>query len=136
MASKQVKLIEFPKMCDPGASLTVVDGENHLPFAIKRIYYLSEISAKMRGGHAHQHHEEVLIPIIGGFKVTLDDGKNRVDYELRKSSQGLYYPTMLWHELSDFEPGTIVLALASQPYDANDYYRSLDEFYAALGSCY
>lgn len=134
MPLKQVRLIEFPKMSDPGANLTFVEGENHIPFAIKRIYYLSDISAEMRGGHAHQNHEEVLIPISGGFKVTLDDGKKRIDYELRQGNHGLYYPTMLWHELSDFEPGTIVLALASQPYDASDYYRTLDEFYTAVES--
>jgi len=119
-------------MSGAGATLSAFEGELSVPFAIKRVYYLYDISADMRGGHAHLLHKEVLIPLSGGFTLTLHDGTEKREYRMKSSNVGIYYPQMLWHELSDFLPNTIVLALASELYDKNDYFHTFADFQAAL----
>ncbi|MEA2011760.1 MAG: FdtA/QdtA family cupin domain-containing protein [Verrucomicrobiota bacterium] len=134
MSLEQARIIRLPKSTDGGASLTFLEGKNHIPFEIKRVYYLYDIKSQMRGGHAHKEHQEFLIPICGSFDVVLDDGFNKKTFELNSPAMGLYYPTMIWHEVTNFSPNSQVLVMASEHYDHEDYFRSIENFYSAVTS--
>lgn len=129
MKLEQARIIELAKHDDGGASLSFVEGGNHIPFDIKRVYYLYEISSEMRGGHAHKEHHELIVPIQGSFDVILDDGFDKKTFTLDRPNIGLYYPTLVWHEVTNFSPDAIVLVLASERYEHEDYYRVIENFY-------
>lgn len=129
-----VSLLQFPKIRDVRGNLTFIEGMRHVPFPIKRVYYLYDVpSGETRGGHAHKLHRECLIAASGSFTVTVDDGVERRDILLNSPSIGLYSPSMIWRELADFSSGSICLVLASEEYDESDYYRSYDDFLENVG---
>lgn len=100
-----------------------------MPFEIRRLYYLYDVpGGATRGGHAHRALEQLIIAMSGSFTVVLDDGESRRRVSLRRSFYGLYIPTMIWRELEDFSSGAVCSVLASEFYDASDYYRDYDEF--------
>lgn len=129
VGAKRESLIHFPKIADVRGNLTFIEGLKHVPFPIRRVYYLYDVpSGETRGGHAHKHTEECLIAASGSFTVTLDDGVEQRNILLNRPNIGLYSPQMLWRELSNFSSGSICLVLASEEYDESDYYRNYDEF--------
>ncbi len=129
MSLERARILEFPKVPDARGNLTFIEGGNHVPFPIARVYYLYDVpGGATRGGHAHRALEVVILAITGSFDVTLDDGAGRRTFTLRQSNQGLYVPTMVWRELSNFTSGAICLVLASLPYDASEYIRDYDAF--------
>ena len=126
-------LLEFPKAADPRGNLTFVEGDRHIPFQIRRVFYLYDVPAgAQRGGHALRTCQQVLIALAGSFVVTLDDGHERRDVRLSRPYQGLLIPPMIWREMDDFSSGAVCLVLASENYDAADYYRDYAEYLAAL----
>ena len=126
-------IIHLPKITDVRGNLTFIESERHIPFGIKRVYYLYDVpGGAMRAGHAHKSLEQFLIAMSGSFDVILDDGSERVRVHLNRSYDGLYVPPMVWRELDDFSSGSVCLALASEPFDESDYYRSYDQFQQAL----
>lgn len=132
-SSDRVRLIQFPKIRDVRGNLTFIEGSRHIPFPIRRVYYLYDVpSGESRGGHAHKQHLECLIATSGSFTVTLDDGVERKEIVLNRPDVGLYSPRMIWRELTNFSSGAICLVLASEKYDENDYYRNYDDFLEAL----
>jgi hypothetical protein len=126
-------IIELPKIHDPRGNLTFIEGNKHVPFDIKRVFYLYDVpTGADRGAHAHKRLHQFLICLAGSFKVTLDDGTTRTQVHLNRPWKGLHVPPMIWAAEVDFDPGTVCVVLASIPYDESDYYRDYDEFLRAL----
>jgi hypothetical protein len=124
MPLNSCRVINLPKITDQRGNLTFIEGERHVPFDIKRVYYLYDVpGGAERAGHAHKGLEQLLIAISGSFDVVLDDGCDKKRFHLNRSYYGLYVPAMLWRELDNFSSGSVCLVLASAPFDEADYYR-------------
>ncbi len=125
-------IIDFPKIRDHRGNLTFIESLRHVPFTIRRVYYLYDVPAgEMRGGHAHRALQQCIISASGSFTVELDDGENRESHFLNAPYCGLYVPRMVWRELTNFSSGSICLVLASEEYDESDYFRDYGEFVRA-----
>jgi dTDP-4-dehydrorhamnose 3,5-epimerase-like enzyme len=132
MSLENCKLIELPKISDPRGNLTFIEGDHHIPFDIRRVYYLYDVPGGAdRGGHAHKELHQLIIAMSGSFDVTLDDGHNKKKFHLNRSYQGLYVCPMMWRDLDNFSSGSVCMVLASNVYEASDYYRDYDEFLTA-----
>ena len=122
-------IIELPKFLDARGNLSFVEQENHIPFAIKRTYWLYDVpGGECRGGHAYKENQEFIVALSGSFDVILDDGKEKKTFTLNRSYYGLYVPKGLWREMENFSTNSLALILSSTNYDANDYIRDYDEF--------
>lgn len=133
MGLEACRLIELPKIADPRGNLTFVEGAHHVPFEIKRVYYLYDVpGGAERGGHAHKELHQLIIAMSGSFDVVLGDGHEKKRFHLNRSYYGLYVPPMMWREIDNFSSGSVCLVLASARYDARDYYRDYDEFLRAV----
>jgi dTDP-4-dehydrorhamnose 3,5-epimerase-like enzyme len=129
------RIIDFPKIEDARGNLTFIEGDKHVDFGIKRVYYLYDVpGGAERGGHAHKGLHQLLIAMSGSFDVVVDDGVNRQRFHLNRSYYGLYIPPMIWREIDNFSSGSVCMVLASEYYDESDYYRDEDEFRAAVRS--
>ncbi|MCD8202961.1 MAG: FdtA/QdtA family cupin domain-containing protein [Prevotella sp.] len=123
------KIIDLPKIVDYRGNLTVAESITHVPFNIKRVYWVYDVpGGESRGGHAHKNCVTLIIAVSGSFTVTLDDGTNKHTYLLNHPYQGLIVETGIWRTLDDFSSGAVCLVLASENYDENDYIREYDEF--------
>lgn len=110
-------------------NLSVVQNGVTLPFNVKRVYYLYDIpGGESRGAHAHRELEQLIVAASGSFTVTLDDGKCKRSFFLNRPYQGLYVKPGLWRDLVDFSSGSVVMVLASEVYQKEDYIRDYDEF--------
>lgn len=132
MSIENCKIIELPKISDPRGNLTFIEGSRHIPFDIRRVYYTYDVPGGAdRGGHAHKALHQLIIAMSGSFDVTLDDGRNKKKFHLNRSYQGLYVCPMMWRDLDNFSSGSVCMVLASNVYEASDYYRDYDEFVSA-----
>lgn len=135
MNLNQCRIIELPKITDVRGNLTFIEGGSHIPFPIKRVYYLYDVpGGAERGGHAHKELQQFIIAMSGSFDVVLTDGKEKKRFHLNRSYFGLYVPTMLWRELDNFSSGAVCMVLASNKYDESDYYRDYNEYLKAMGN--
>ena len=126
------KVIDLPKIHDPRGNLTFVEGGSQIPFDIQRVYYLYDVpGGAERGGHAHKGLHQLIIAMSGSFDVVLDDGKDKKRIHLNRSYNGLYVCPMIWRELDNFSSGSVLMVLASNKYDENDYYREYADFMLA-----
>jgi len=129
MKLSKCKIIELPKKMDRRGNLTFIEESRHIPFKIKRVYYLYDVpGGETRGGHAHKRLQQFIIAASGSFDVVLDDGFESKRFHLNRSYYGLYVPSMIWRELDNFSSGSFCLVLASEYYDESDYIRGYDEF--------
>ena len=127
------RIIDLPKIGDPRGNLTFVEGGRHVPFDIKRVYYLYDVPGGAdRGGHSQKGLQQVLIALSGSFDVVVSDGFRTATRHLNRSYQGLYIPPMIWRELENFSSGSVCLVLASEPYDEADYYRDYQTYLRAM----
>jgi dTDP-4-dehydrorhamnose 3,5-epimerase-like enzyme len=127
------RLLDFPVVQDDRGNLTFIEGGDHVPFDIRRVYYLYDVpGGATRAGHAHKELEQVLIAASGSFDVLVDDGMQRDRVTLNRSYFGLYIPNLVWREIVNFSSGAVCLVLASDHYDERDYFRTYDEFRAGL----
>lgn len=134
MSLRNCHMIDLPKIADPRGNLTFVEGSEHVPFAIQRVYYLYDVpGGAARGGHAHKELEQLIIAMSGSFDVVLDDGTGKKRVHLNRSYNGLYVCPMIWRELDNFSSGSVCMVLASNRYDEADYYRDYNEYLAAKG---
>lgn len=125
----RVRRIEFPIVHEPRGNLSFIEGGRHVPFDIKRVYYLYDVpGGAVRGGHAHRTINQVIIALSGSFDVVLDDGKTREKVSLNRSYFGLLLPNMIWRELENFSSGAVCMVLASDFYDEGEYIRDYEEF--------
>lgn len=131
MPLNDCQTIELPKIADPRGNLTFVEGGNHIPFEIRRVYYLYDVpGGSDRGGHAHRTLHQFVIAMSGSFDVVLDDGDRQRRFHLNRSYFGLYVCPMMWRTLDNFSSGAVCMVLASKAYDAADYIRDYGEFLA------
>lgn len=123
------KLLEFSEKGDERGKLVIVEGNQDVPFEIKRIFYIYGSDRDVvRGKHANRESEFVLINVSGTSKVMVTDGKQKQIVELTMPRQGVYLPKMVWKEMYDFSPDSVLLVLASTHYDGKEYIRDYDEF--------
>lgn len=133
MSIEKCRLIELPIISNPKGNLTFIEGRRHVPFEIKRVYYLYDVpGGAERGGHGHRELEQLIIAMSGSFDVVLDDGTTRRRYHLNRSYYGLYVCPMMWREIDNFSSGSVCMVLASTPYDETDYYRDYQAFLRAV----
>lgn len=133
MSVDDCRWLEVPRITDPRGNLGFLEGGRHVPFAIRRVYYLYDIPAgASRGGHAHKQLEQVLLAPAGSFDVVLDDGVNRRRVTLSAADRGLYIPRLIWRELDSFSANAVCLVLASDYYSEDDYYRDYADFALAV----
>ncbi|MCV6593702.1 MAG: FdtA/QdtA family cupin domain-containing protein [Silicimonas sp.] len=129
MPLKDCRIIELPKLTDVRGNLTFVEGQNHVPFDIRRVYYLYDVPGGAdRGEHAHYKLEQFIVSMSGSFDVLLSDGVEEKRFHLNRSYYGLYVCPMMWRYLDNFSSGAVCLVLASEPYDEADYIRDKDTY--------
>ncbi len=126
----KVKMLEFPQRGDERGHLVIIEGGRDVPFEIKRAFYIYGSDADVvRGQHANRESEFVLINVAGKSKVKVKDGEgNEAVYCLNKPHTGIYLPTMVWKEMYNFSPNSVLLVLTSTYYNANEYIRNYDDF--------
>jgi hypothetical protein len=126
--------VELPKIHDPRGNLTFLEAERHVPFEIRRAYWIYGVpGGEKRGGHAYRQLHEMIIALSGSFEVHLDDGEQSRTQLLSRGYVGLYVPNMIWRGLESFSTNAVCLILASQPYEESDYIRDHTEFVQAQG---
>ena len=131
----QYRIIEFGEYGDERGNLVVAEcGGIDVPFDVKRVFYIYGSDATIvRGRHANKRTEFVLINVAGSSKVKIDNGTETDIVELNRPRMGLYLPPMLWKDMYDFSPDSVLLVLASEHYDGNEYIRDYDEYLRILG---
>ncbi len=126
------RLIQLDKNSDSRGNLTHIEGKEHVPFDIRRVYYIYDVPAgSQRAGHGHKNLFQVLIALAGSFDVHLDDGKNKRTVLLNRPYEGLLITPQIWRVIDNFSSGAVCLALASDRYDESSYYRDYDQFLEA-----
>ena len=129
MSLEHCKLIELPRVKDHRGNLSFIETGRHVPFEIRRVYYLYDVpGGAERGGHAHRQLEEFIIAMSGSFDVVLDDGSAKKRFHLNRPYFGLYMHPMVWRELDNFSSGSVSMVLASNFYDEADYIRDYDAY--------
>ena len=133
MFIEQCRIISFPKICDARGNLTFIEADRHVPFEVKRVFYLYDVpTGESRGAHAHKQLQQVLICLSGSFDVIVADGVNETRFHLNRPWQGLYVPPMIWGAEVNFDPGSVCMVLASEYYDEADYYREYEAYLEAV----
>ena len=126
---KNVKLIDLPKIPDPRGNLSFIEEENHIPFKIKRTYWIYDVpGGEIRGEHAFKEQQELIIALSGSFDVIVNDGKKKKTFSLNRSYYGLYVPPGLWRSIQNFSTNSLALILSSTQYHVTDYIRDYEEF--------
>jgi len=133
MQLEKCHMVDLPKISDPRGNLTFIEGGRHVPFDIRRVYYLYDVpGGAERGGHAHKELHQLIVAMSGSFDVILDDGTEKRRIHLNRSYNGLYVCPMIWRELDNFSSGSVCMVLASNHYDEADYFRDYQEFLRAV----
>lgn len=133
MNINDVKLIELPKFADPRGNLSFVEQNNHMPFEIRRTYWIYDVpGGESRGGHAYKENMEFVIALSGSFDVILDDGVAEKRISLNRSYYGLLIPKMIWRKMENFSTNSLALVLSSTNYDVDDYIHNYDEFIKSI----
>ena len=126
---EEPRIIELPKFLDARGNLSFAQNNTHIPFEIKRTYWLYDVpGGESRGGHAYRETEEFVIALSGSFDVIVDDGKEKKTFHLNRSYYGLYIPKGMWREMDNFSTNSFALEFASTKYDSADYIRDYNEF--------
>lgn len=130
---KRCSIIYFDELGDERGHLVVVEGNEAVPFDIKRIFYIyGSDSTVVRGQHANIKSEFVLINVSGKSKVRITDGIEEIVVELNKPNMGVYLPSMVWKDMYDFSEDSVLLVLASTHYDATEYIRNYEEYLESI----
>ncbi len=126
---EDVKIIELPKFLDARGNLSFVEQLNHIPFEIKRTYWIYDVpGGEARGGHAFRQNQEFMVALSGAFDVVVDDGERKKTFTLNRSYYGLYVPAGLWREMVNFSTNSLALEFGSEHYNVEDYIRDYDIF--------
>ena len=126
-------ILELPKVSDPRGNLTFIEESVHVPFDIKRVYYLYDVpGGAERGAHGHQELRQMIVPLAGSFDIHLDDGIDKEIYHMNTPNKGLFVSPMMWRDITNFSSGAVCLVLASELYSETDYFRDYEEFLRAI----
>lgn len=129
MTVNDCKIIELPKYLDVRGNLSFAEELKHMPFAIRRVYWLYDVPGGVaRGGHAEKNNEELIIALSGAFEIVVDDGAQSKTFVLNRSYYGLYIPKGLWREIKEFSTNALALEFGSIPYSADDYIRDYEVY--------
>ncbi len=129
------KLVDFKTLGDNRGSLIAIEEGYNAPFDIKRVYYIFDTKKGVeRGFHAHKNLKEIGIAVKGSCTFILDDGKNKEEIILNNPNKGLYIENLIWREMKDFSSDCVLVVLASEHYDENDYIRDYDKFLKVISS--
>ncbi len=129
MTISDCKIIELPKFLDARGNLSFAEQNNHIPFEIKRTYWIYDVpGGEERGGHAFRLNQEFIVALSGAFDVVVDDGQNKKTFSLNRSYYGLYVPAGLWREINNFSTNSLALEFGSEHYSEEDYIREYQEY--------
>ena len=129
MAFSEPHIFELPKVSDPRGNLSFIESEGHVPFAIKRAYWIYDVPGGMyRSGHAFRQQQEVIIALSGSFDVVLHDGVEETRHHMARGYYALYVPPMTWRKIDNFSTNSVVFVLSSELYDPADYIEDFDEY--------
>lgn len=135
MGIEQCRIVQLPKIHDPRGNLTFIEGAHHIPFDIRRVYYIYDVpGGSDRGAHGHRRLQQFIVAMSGSFDVVLDDGHAQERFHLNRSYYGLYVAPMMWRYLDNFSSGAVCMVLASEHYDEADYIRDYEQFLAEAKS--
>lgn len=123
------KIIQLPRFLDARGNLSFVEQLSHIPFEIKRTYWIYDVpGGEARGGHAFKQNQEFIVALSGSFDIVIDDGENKKTFTLNRSYYGLYVPAGLWREINNFSTNSLALEFGSEHYNPKDYIREYNEF--------
>lgn len=126
---ESVRIVDLPKILDERGNLSFLEGDRHIPFAIKRTYWMYDVpGGEQRGGHAFKEQQEVIIALSGSLDVVVTDGVNEKRFSLNRSYYGLYIPSGIWRHMDNFSTNSVALVLSSTEYQENDYIRDHNQF--------
>lgn len=129
MTTSDCKVVELPRFLDARGNLSFVEQLNHIPFEIKRTYWIYDVpGGEARGGHAFHQNQEFIIALSGAFDVVVDDGHNKKTFTLNRSYYGLFVPAGLWREMTNFSTNSLALEFGSTHFDKDDYIRDYNQF--------
>ena len=129
MTIDQCRIIELPRFFDPRGNLSFVEQLNHIPFEIKRTYWIYDVpGGEARGGHAFKENKEFIVALSGAFDVIVDDGEQKKTFSLNRSYFGLLVPSGLWRTMENFSTNSFALEFGSEHYEKEDYIRDYDQF--------
>lgn len=129
MTVEDCKLVELPRFLDARGNLSFAEQNNHIPFEIKRTYWIYDVpGGEARGGHAFKNNCEFIVALSGAFDVVVDDGITKKTFNLNRSYYGLYVPAGLWREMVNFSTNSLALEFGSEHYDKEDYIRDYSVF--------
>lgn len=129
MTVEDCRIIELPKFLDSRGNLSFVEQLNHIPFEIKRTYWIYDVpGGEARGGHAFRQNQEFIVALSGAFDVLVDDGVRKKRFTMNRSYYGLFIPSGLWREMENFSTNSVALEFGSIHYDVEDYIRDYGEF--------
>lgn len=134
MKSKLVSVVEhslinLPELLDKRGNLSFIEEDTHLPFKIRRVYWIYDVpGGEHRGGHAYRETEELIVALSGSFDVVLNDGQKEYRYSLNRSYYGVFIPKMMWRMLENFSTNSLALIVASTDYSGDDYIRDFETF--------
>ena len=124
-----MKILQLPKITDERGNLSFIESEKHIPFSIKRVYWIYDVpGGEVRGGHAYKQNEEFIVALSGSFDVVLHDGKSEQRFFLNRSYYGLYVPKLIWRHLENFSTNSLALILSSTYYTEEDYIYDFEQF--------
>jgi len=124
-----IRLINLPKILDDRGNLSIIEEETHIPFKIKRIYWIYDVpGGEYRGSHAFKESEEFIVALSGSFDIILHNGKEEMKFSLNRSYYGLYVSKLHFRRLENFSTNSLALILVSTSYNENDYIRDFNEF--------
>jgi len=126
---EKVQIIKLPKILDPRGNLSFIESENHVPFEIKRTYWIYDVpGGEIRGGHAFKEQKELIIVLSGSLDVVVFDGHEEKKFSLNRSYYGLYVPFGIWRHMENFATNTLALVVSNTKFSESDYIRDTDEF--------
>ncbi len=128
-ASQKPEIIQLPKYIDPRGNLSFIEDNKHIPFSIKRRYWIYDVpGGETRGGHAYLELEEFVVALSGSFDIVLHDGERELRFNLNRSYYGLYIPKMYWRRMENFSTNSLALVIANNDYNEKDYIRDFDDY--------
>lgn len=129
MNIEDCKIVELPRFLDARGNLSFVEQNKHIPFEIKRTYWIYDVpGGEARGGHAFKHNQEFIVALSGAFDVVVNDGKQKKTFALNRSYYGLYVPAGLWRTMENFSTNSVALEFGSTPYSKEEYISDFQEF--------